>query len=107
MERVYKGIVFTNHAMERATQRGVSQQDAWATLNNPDSLREADNKGKWVFYRTYGDRKVEVVASKNERNQWVVVSVWDRPHFGPKLRTKLKDPIWKRVLKELLGIFKP
>jgi hypothetical protein len=106
MQREFNGIIFTNHAIERAEQRGISQQDAWATLNNPDSVRYAQDKNKWVYYRTYGDRKVEVVASKNEQNQWVVVSVWDRPHYGPKLRTKMKDPIWKRVLKELFGIFK-
>jgi len=106
MKRVFNGVVFTNHAMERAGERGVSQQDAWATLNNPDSVRYAQDRQKWVYYRTFGDRKVEVVASKNGSGQWVVVSVWDKPYFGPKVRSKLNDPIWKRVVKELVGIFR-
>jgi len=106
MKRIYNNVVFTNHAMERLEQRNIKQGDAWATISNPDSCREAQRKGSWVFYRTWGNRTVEVVASKNEKKQWVVMSVWDK-QIGDwqKSKSKMSDPIWKKVLKELAGIF--
>ena len=65
MKRIFNNAVFTNHALERLEQRNIKQGDAWATLNNPDSSRKSSGKkGSWVFYRTWGNRRVEVVASK-------------------------------------------
>ncbi len=106
MERIFNGVVFTNHALERLEQRNIKQGDAWATLSHPGSSREAQRKGSWVFYRTYGDRTIEVVASKNERGEWVVLSVWDKPVGQMKSGAKIKSTsIWKRVLLELKSIF--
>ena len=106
MKRIFKGVVFTNHALERAKERGIRQIDAWATLNNPDSVRNAQDKTKWVYYRALGDRKVEVVANKNNFNQWVVVSIWDKPLPYSASVTKLYDPLWKKVLKGFAGLFR-
>src|SRR3989344_381442 len=104
--RIFNGVIFTNHALERLTQRNIKQGDAWATLIHPSSSRASSgNKGSWVFYKTYGYRKIEVVASKNERSEWVVLSVWDKVADGQKTGQADKDPIWKRVLRELAGIF--
>ena len=106
MKRIFNGVVFTNHALERLEERGIKQGDAWATLNNPGSSRRAQRKGSWVFYRSYGNRMVEVVASKNDRGEWVVLSVWDKliPDWK-KTRGSMNDPIWKKVLKEIGRIF--
>ncbi|MFC1653505.1 DUF4258 domain-containing protein [Patescibacteria group bacterium] len=106
MKRIFNNVVFTDHALERLEQRNIKQGDAWATMNNPDSCRQAQRKKSWVFYRTWGNRRVEVVASKNEKKQWVVLSVWDT-HVGKwqKSKTKMSDPIWKRVIKEFARVF--
>ena len=82
MDKNYGGVIWTNHALSRLRERGISQGDAWATWRKPDQSRYAKSKGAWVYYRTYGDTKIEVVAKKNERGQWVVLSVWSSPVYG-------------------------
>jgi hypothetical protein len=78
---IYKGIILTNHALERMRERGVSEQMVYLTINKPDRSRYADNKRKFIYNKTFGSEMVEVVASKNERREWVVVSVWSRPEW--------------------------
>ena len=75
----YKGVILTNHALERMGQRKVSREMMWTTLNKPDRSRYADEKQKFIYNKTFGKEMVEVVASQNERKEWVVVSVWSRP----------------------------
>ena len=97
--RDYKGLIFTNHALERLRQRGISQGDAWATFRNPDQSRKGSAQGSWVYYKTYGNERVEVVAKKNERGEWIVLSVWSKPVYGRRAK---KQGFIVRVLKKLL-----
>jgi hypothetical protein len=100
--REYKGLIFTNHALDRLKQRNISQGDAWATWKNPDQSRKGNGKDSWVYYKTYGNEKIEVVAKKNESGEWIVLSVWSRPVFG-KERAR-KDGFMMRLLKKLLNV---
>ena len=79
LDRNFGNIVWTNHALSRLEERGIKQGDAWATWRNPDQSRFAASRGAWVYYKTWGQTKVEVVAKQNERGQWVVLSVWAKP----------------------------
>lgn len=81
MDRNFGGVIWTDHALSRMSQRGISQSDAWATWRNPQQSRRARIPGAWVYYRTYGSEKIEVVAKKNERGEWVILSVWSRPVY--------------------------
>lgn len=106
MERLFNGVIFTNHALERLRERAIKQGDAWATLSSPQSSREAQRKGSFVFYRTYGDRTIEVVASKSKKNEWIVLSVWDKPATkGERHFKQSHQSLWKKVLLELKSIF--
>ena len=102
MERNFKGLIFTNHALQRLQERGIAQGDAWVTWRKPDQSRWAQNKGAWIYYKTFGDQKIEVVAKKNERGEWLVLSVWSRPVFK-ETRVKQSKSIWKR-LKNIFGV---
>lgn len=83
MDPHFGGVIWTNHALERLRERGISQSDAWATWSRPDQSREGSNqKGSWVYYKTYGSEKVEVVARKNEKGEWIILSVWSRPVYN-------------------------
>ena len=97
MHRDYKGVVFTNHALDRLKQRGIKQGDAWATLKRSDQSRRGETSGSWVFYKTYGKKRIEVVAKKNDRRQWVVLSVWSKEYDGKK---------WKGREHWLMRLFK-
>lgn len=79
MGRIYKGIILTDHALERMQQRRVTEEMVLSTLSRPDRSRYADAKEKFIYNKSFGREMVEVVASQNERKEWVVVSVWSRP----------------------------
>jgi hypothetical protein len=96
MDKNYGGFIWTNHALDRLKERGIKQGDAWATLRRPEKSRYAKNKGAWVYYRTYGNERIEVVAKKNERGKWIVLSVWSK-----KVRVNKNQKS-----KSLLDIFK-
>lgn len=101
MDKNFGGVVWTNHAIERIKQRGIKQGDAWATFNRPDQSRYAKAKGAWVYYKIYGNEKIEVVAKKNDKGEWIILSVWSKPVYGEK--EKKVEPLWKLILKRILG----
>jgi len=103
MQRDFGGVIWTNHALERLRQRNISQGDAWATFNSPDQSRKASTKGAWVYYKTYGQEKLEVVASKNDQGKWVIMTVWSRPLYQSSGNYKPKqNSTWDRLLENLL-----
>jgi len=64
--------------MDRMRERGIKQGNAWATWRNPEQSRSGtgSRQGAWVYYKTWGNQKIEVVAKQNERREWVIISVW-------------------------------
>lgn len=105
MDRNFGGIIWTDHALERLRERGIKQGDAWATWHNPQQSRKASTPGAWVHYRTYGNEKLEVVASKNERGGWVVLSVWSRPIYQMRDRYAIGNKTWDGFLERILNVF--
>jgi hypothetical protein len=95
MNKNFGGIIWTNHALQKLSERGIKQGDAWATWRNPEQSRKARIPGAWVYYRTYPSagsgqaQKIEVVAKKNEKGEWIILSVWSRPVYG---REKKAEP---------------
>ena len=101
MDRNYKGTIWTNHALQRLSERGIKQGDAWAAWRNPDQSRYAKNKKAWIYYKTFGTTKIEVVAAQNERREWVILSVWSRTVDASKPEKRKKSSIWNLLLKAL------
>ena len=99
MNNDFGGIKWTNHALQRMRERNIKQGDAWTTWRRPDQSRKGKS-GKWVYYKTYGDTKIEVVATQNEKKEWVVLSVWSKKVFGEKPK-KQKDSLLKTIFKKL------
>ena len=77
-DKFFGKVIWTNHALAKLKERGIKQGDAWATWRRPDQSEYAKTKGAWVYYRTYGNQKIEVVAKQNEKRQWVILSVWSK-----------------------------
>lgn len=114
MERNYKGLIWTNHALERLRERGIKQGDAWATFQRPEQTRPAQKKGNWVYYRTWdvvrpdgskGKDRIEVVAAQNEKKEWIVLSVWSKPIYGEfsnkKSGSKKNEGVWMKILRKI------
>ena len=100
MDRNFGGVIWTNHALDRLKQRKISQGDAWATWRRPDQERYVASTGAWVYYRTYGRRKIEVVAKQNEKKEWVILSVWSKQVFAKK---KDGDSLILKLVKKILN----
>lgn len=109
MDKNFGGVIWTNHALKRLRERGLKQGDAWATFRRPARSKYAASKRAWVYYRTYGDQRIEVVAKKNEKGEWLILSVWSsssarsEPVFVKREKSKVKESLWKAILKEILG----
>lgn len=100
-QREFKGTIWTNHALDRMQDRGIKQGDAWATWKKPDQSRYAATKGAWVYYRTWGNQRIEVVAKQNEKKEWIILSVWSKTTSDSK---KTKQPsILRAMLNQILG----
>lgn len=77
-ERNYGGIIWTNHALDRLRERGIKQGDAWSVWNRPEQSRYSNTKGAWIYYKTFNKERIEVVAKKNEKDEWLILSVWSK-----------------------------
>ncbi|OGM16004.1 hypothetical protein A2V56_04555 [Candidatus Woesebacteria bacterium RBG_19FT_COMBO_42_9] len=116
MDKNFGGVIWTNHALDKLSERGIKQGDAWATFNRPEQSRAGSAKGSWIYYRTYpissrlrgagGNERIEVVATKNEKGEWVILSVWSRPVYGSRgerAKSEKREPIWKMMVRQILG----
>lgn len=100
MDRNYGGLIWTNHAIQRLNERGITQGDAWATWNRPEQSRYSTTKGAWIYYKTWADQKIEVVAKKNEKGEWIILSVWSKKVF-PNDKVKVEN-FWLKLLKKII-----
>lgn len=92
-------MIWTDHALSRMRERGISQGDAWTTWRNPDSSKHSKLRGGWVYYKTVGRKRIGVVAKKNERGEWLILSVWSKT----KVVNGEERNVWKAI-KRLIGL---
>lgn len=105
MDPRYKGLIWTNHALDRMRERGISQGDAWATWNRPEQSRPGtgSRQGAWVYYRTWGNQKIEIVAKQNDRREWIIISVWSGTVFQKQVHSSKKSSFWDSLIKILFN----
>lgn len=77
MKKEYGGVIWTDHALQRMGERGIKQGDAWAAFSRPHSSKKASIKDARVYYKTFGDTKIQVVAKRSE-DKWIILSVWSK-----------------------------
>ena len=76
MNRTYKNLVFTKHALERMADRIITQDAIHQTISNPD--QSFVNQGNTKFIRTINNRLIHVVATPIENHRWLIISLWVR-----------------------------
>jgi len=99
MDKNFGGVIWTNHALQRLKDRGIKQGDAWVTWRRPEQSRYAKDKAAWVYYRTFGNQKMEVVAKQNERSEWIILSVWSRQVIEKKKPKSFLKFFLKKIFK--------
>lgn len=97
----YGGVAWTDHALQRLKERGIKIEHALTTINSPHESRYAATKGAWVYYRTWGNDRIEVVAKQNDRKEWVVISVWSKTVYGENYGKP--EPWWKYLWRQIIG----
>ena len=114
MNREYKNLIFTKHALERLGDRNISKDAVWQVVNYPETFHNKGKKGKATkFIRSLNDRKYHVVANYlPKKEKWLVVSVWVRGEedkksavwllitFPFKIGWWVLQEIWKVVKKK-------
>jgi len=79
----YGGAIWTNHALERLLQRGLSQDMAFQAFSTPDKSFAGKQTGTTEFQKQFGIHKVTIIAKPNEKREWIILSAWiDPPMLG-------------------------
>ena len=99
------GLIFTKHAINRLYNRGISQGKAFETFTHPDGQLPGKIPGSVKFFKKYGQQRIEVVAKKNEKGEWVVFSCWSK--FKEKMPYRYQEPLLQKLIGKLVKkIFK-
>lgn len=111
----FGGIIWTNHALERLGQRGLSQEMALTAFKNPDQKVTGKQSGSYEFQKKFGKSYVTIIAKQNEKKEWLILSCWiDPPYYGTRdwkrkqyYHAYLKAGFWGKlwiILKQQIGI---
>jgi Domain of unknown function (DUF4258) len=100
----YKGLIFTNHIIDRMNQRNISFAEVAWVFQNPEKILPASTKGAYKYYRDNDKKKLAIVAKKNEQGKWLILTCWKKEVFD--YQSKKKDGkklnfwqnLWKMVL---------
>lgn len=81
----FGGAIWTNHAIDRLKERGMSKDIAVKAFQNPDSKGNGKQKGTYEFQKKIGNSFVTVIATQNEKKEWIILSCWvDPPIYGTR-----------------------
>ncbi len=88
----YGGAIWTNHALDRLNERGLTQDIASRAFNHPDRTIEGRESGTKQYQKRFDKSLVTVVAKQNEKSEWIILSTWvDPPMAGSKDERKRKN----------------
>lgn len=90
-DRDYGGIIWTNHALERLGQRGLTQKLAWEAFKHPTATLDGKNHGTIEFQRKVHDSLITVIAKKNEKKEWIILSCWIDPPLPGSIDIRTKE----------------
>jgi hypothetical protein len=101
----FSGAIWTHHALDRISDRKISQDKAGQTFQYPDQVAHGKQPGTTEFEKKFGEHTITVIAKQNDRKEWIVLSCWvDPPYAGTKdFRKKeiykqyQKAGFWKKV----------
>ena len=78
MNSQYGGVIWTNHAIKRLYEHRLTQSDVWYSFQHPDGQLKGKVPGSKRYYKDYGHQRIEVIATQNEKKEWVILSCWSK-----------------------------
>ncbi len=74
----YKDLIYSDHALTRIKQRGLDIDQVWQTVKYPDYSPKT-KKGSQSYKKSFGDFMITVIATQNDKYEYILVSVWRDP----------------------------
>ena len=78
-QNIYGGVIWTHHALERLSQRGISHEDALKTFRSPDKSFPGKRQGSYEYIKYFGEKRVTLIGKQNDVKEWIIVSAWVDP----------------------------
>lgn len=85
----YGNVIWTNHALIKLGERGLSQELAWQAFKNPD--RTLKGKGTVEYQKRFHKSLVTIIAKQNEKGEWVILSCWIDPSLPDTIDARKKE----------------
>lgn len=87
-------LIFTNHVRDRIRDRHMSVSQVENTYYSPDEKHPGKEPGTTMYRKRYGHQTVTLIASQNEKREWIAISAWiDPPNVGTQ--DAKKKAYWK------------
>lgn len=99
----YGGVIWTNHVLERLKQRDLSQDIALQAFKYPDKTLKGKKKDTIEYQKTFQKSLITLIAIKNEKNEWVIISGWIDPPLPGSYDYKKKEEYKKYQKASFLG----
>ncbi|OGH19679.1 MAG: hypothetical protein A2868_00525 [Candidatus Levybacteria bacterium RIFCSPHIGHO2_01_FULL_40_15b] len=93
----YFDLIFTLHSQDQLKNRGIKIAEAWETFKHPIRTQKG-RYGGLEFEHEFDDYKITVVAIQNNKNEWIVKSVWRNPPLLITADARQKQA-WKKYSK--------
>lgn len=111
----YKNLIWTHHVIARLEERKIPQDWAWRAFQYPDKTIEGQSNGSIEFQKKYEGRTITLIAKKNEKKEWIVLSCWVEPPLPGSSDIQKKREYWKerkqpfmiRFFRSLFSLFFP
>jgi len=107
----FAGAIWTDHALDRIDSRKIPKDYAVRTFKNPDEQTKSDEGIRFV--KKLEGKTITIVAKPNDRDEWVVLSIWMSPpaegtedarkkkRYKEYKKASLGKKIWLTILKQI------
>jgi len=75
----YFDLIITLHAQDQIKARGLKMENVYETFKHPTKYGKGKYRATSEFEKEFSDFKVTVVATQNNKNEWIVKSAWRSP----------------------------
>lgn len=102
-------LIFTNSALRSIHQYDLTKDILYGVVHNYDRKSPGRDPGTMVFHKETGSGYITAIV-KNKGNDQLLLACWAKKpqHHYNSLKDKNyeKASFWKRVLMDIMGIFK-
>jgi len=98
-----KGLIWTNHIIERLQGRRIPQDWVWKTYQFADTTVNGKEPQTKELQKRIEERTVTLIIKKNDRNEWLLLSAWVEPPFPNSIDAR---KTWSRSDRRTPALFR-